>query len=62
MQQTARQLLRLWPGHDTRSNATVTVTLNGVTYTTVADENGFYTLDIATATVSELVTSKPPRR
>lgn len=37
-------------------NAIVTVTLNGITYTTVADENGFYTLDIATATVSELVT------
>jgi hypothetical protein len=42
--------------------ATVTVTLNGVTYTTVADENGFYTLDIATATISELVTIEATRR
>jgi hypothetical protein len=43
-------------------NATVTVTLNGVTYTTVADENGFYTLDIATATVSELVTIEATKK
>ncbi len=43
-------------------NATVTVTLNGVTYTTVADDNGFYTLDIATATVSELVTIEATKK
>ena len=35
--------------------ATVSVTVGGVTYTTVADENGFYSLDVATATVEELI-------
>lgn len=42
--------------------ATVTVTLNGITYTTVADANGLYTLDIATATVSELVTIEATKK
>ena len=36
--------------------ATVTVTVGGVSYTTIADADGFYTLDIATATLAELVT------
>lgn len=35
--------------------ATVTVTIGGVTYTTVADENGRYTLPITTANLDELV-------
>lgn len=35
--------------------ATVTVTLNGVTYTTVADENGRYSLPIVSARLDELV-------
>ena len=35
--------------------ATVTVTLGGVTYTTVADANGRYTLPITTANLNELV-------
>jgi hypothetical protein len=35
--------------------ATVTVTLGGVTYTTVADENGRYTLPITSAILDELV-------
>jgi hypothetical protein len=42
--------------------ATISVTLNGFTYTTIADENGAYELDIATATVSELVTIEATRR
>jgi len=37
-------------------NATVTVTVGGITYTTIADGDGFYTLDIATASLDELVT------
>jgi len=36
--------------------ATVTVTVGGVTYTTIANENGSYSLDIATASLAELVT------
>ncbi|WP_083699783.1 carboxypeptidase-like regulatory domain-containing protein [Shewanella sp. UCD-KL12] len=36
--------------------ATVTVTLNGNTYTTVADENGAFSLDILTVSLDELVT------
>ena len=36
--------------------ATVTVTVDGVTYTTIADQDGFYSLDIATASLAELVT------
>ncbi len=36
--------------------ATVVVHVGGQTFTTVADENGFYSLDIATATVGDLVT------
>jgi hypothetical protein len=35
--------------------ATVTVTLGGVTYTTIADENGRYTLPITSAVLAELV-------
>jgi hypothetical protein len=35
--------------------ATVTVTVGGVTYTTVADENGQYTLPITSANLDELV-------
>jgi hypothetical protein len=34
----------------------VTVTVGGITYTTIADADGFYTLDIATASLDELVT------
>ncbi len=36
--------------------ATVVVHVGGQTFTTVADENGFYFLDIATASVDDLVT------
>jgi hypothetical protein len=36
--------------------ATVTVTVGGVTYTTIADIDGRYSLDIATASLDELVT------
>ncbi len=35
--------------------ATVVVHVGGQTFTTVADENGFYSLDIATASVGDLV-------
>lgn len=42
--------------------ATVTVTVGGISYTTVADANGFYSLDIATATISELVTIEAVKR
>jgi hypothetical protein len=42
--------------------ATVTVTVNGVSYTTIADANGFYSLDIATASISELVTIEATKK
>ena len=42
--------------------ATVTVTIGGVTYTTVADANGYYSLDIATATIEELVTIEATKK
>ena len=35
--------------------ATVSVTLDGVTYTTTADESGFYSLDLITANLNQLV-------
>jgi len=36
-------------------NATVSVTLDGVTYTTTADETGFYSLDLVSANLNQLV-------
>lgn len=42
--------------------ATVTVKLGGISYTTVADANGFYAVDVATASIQELVTIEATKK